>query len=184
MFFDNIEANIGFKNLKPGLKFERKLLETRTKVPKHSSPSFLFFFFLLGFQIWKTFPLHKSQLLIISKIYSLVEISNQLRRAFQKLEAFSSTEFEFQPAWTEQQRRWSLRKKLNSFLRFLKSTEFITLFSQVPSASYLAFVSVEGTNSVTTNKKQHLRSLAKTKKATLQWKGTINNCTNSNLKKK
>ena len=119
MFFDNIEANIGFKNLKPGLKFERKLLETRTKVPKHSFPSFFFFFFL-GFQIWKTFPLHKSQLLIISKIYSLVEISNQLRRAFQKLEAFSSTEFEFQPAWTEQQRRWSLRKKLNSFFIILE----------------------------------------------------------------
>ena len=52
MFFDNIEANIGFKNLKPGLKFERKLLETRTKVPKHSSPSFFFFFFFLGFQKW------------------------------------------------------------------------------------------------------------------------------------
>lgn len=97
MLFDNIEANIGFKNLKPGLKFERKLLETRTKVPKHSSPSFFFFFFFLGFQIWKTFPLHKSQLLIISKTYYLVEISNQLRRAFQKLEAFSSTELEFQP---------------------------------------------------------------------------------------
>ena len=49
MLFDNIEANIGFKNLKPGLKFERKLLETRTKVPKHSFPSFFFF---LRFQKW------------------------------------------------------------------------------------------------------------------------------------
>ena len=92
MFFDNIEANIGFKNLKPGLKFERKLLETRTKVPKHSSPSFFFF---LGFQIWKTFPLHEPQLLIISKNPASAEILNKLRQAFKNLRLFLQLSLNF-----------------------------------------------------------------------------------------
>ena len=71
------------------------------------------------------------------------------------------------PSTMKQQRRW---KNSTTFCdsRSQPGSSFSNFFSQVLpmssfAAAYLAFVSLEGTNSLTTNKKQHLRTLAKTK---------------------